>query len=185
MGHIGTDRGWFERNERVKPFRANSLEELFAKWKEVGTLESPSLALIRPRLIERFEIKRKLELDWDERSKAKLAQESMLYARRIEPLEFIPFEFYYHFKCENGACRGHRMSVLDWEIKQLYRRCIRDYGKDWEIKLRFKCEEELIKKDLQFFVGTQRKRPQTWMIIGLYYPPKPLEMQNSQLSLQF
>jgi hypothetical protein len=43
----------------------------------------------------------------------------------------------------------------------------------WEAKFRQRYEEEMIKKlDTHFYVGTEHRYPDTWIIVGLFYPPK-------------
>ncbi len=146
IGHLTTGNHWEERTQWVSPFRASSMESLSAGIRDHGKERSASLGLIRPRSISRFEIVRKPSSDWDDGSKAKLAQESLLYPRRVEPLQFIPYDFFYTFHCEDASCKGHRMSVLDWEIKQSFRRWSLQYGSEWQDKLRQKYQDELPKR---------------------------------------
>ena len=41
----------------------------------------------------------------------------------------------------------------------------------WEEKFRQKFEVELMKqRDLHFFVGTMFLYPQSWIIVGIFYP---------------
>ncbi len=177
--HIGTKNAWAERNRWVEPFRARSIEEL----KVDDVRISRSLALIRPRKIDRLEIKPKESDDWQEKQRAKLSRISFVMPERVEPLEFIPYRFSYHFQCDDDRCRGHRMSIVDWEVAQSYRKWREDYEEKWEEKFRQKYEEQLLKKDLQFFVGTMMKHPKSWIIIGLYYPPRQSKVPNIQLPL--
>ena len=56
---------------------------------------------------------------------------------------------------------------------EAYRRWRRQYGDDWEEKFRNRFEKEMIEKfDTHFFVGTVHQYPKSWIIIGLFYPPK-------------
>jgi hypothetical protein len=66
------------------------------------------------------------------------------------------------------------MMCTDWEMGQAYREWRRKYGDaEWEAKFRQKFETEMIEKnDTHFFVGTVHKNPASWIIVGLFYPPK-------------
>lgn len=47
------------------------------------------------------------------------------------------------------------------------------YGNQWEAKFRQRFETEMIgKSDTHFFVGTVHQHPGSWIIVGLFYPPK-------------
>ena len=161
------------------------MEELSITAGKVST--SRSLALVRPREIVKLEISKLTQTEWSEKQRAKLAQLSMLSLGRTSPLEFIPYKFFYHFLCDDDRCiRPHRLSVVDWEMSESYRKWSKQYGNDWRDKFRQKYEGQLLNADLQFFVGTISDHPMNWLIVGLYYPPKhakPLQVPNRQTSL--
>src|SRR5690606_17357836 len=89
VDHIGTANAWADRDRWVAPFRAASLEAL--RVADVHT--SRSLALIRPRVISRFEIKAKETDDWTEAKRLTLSRLSFVQTKQIETLEFIPYTF--------------------------------------------------------------------------------------------
>ena len=66
------------------------------------------------------------------------------------------------------------MQCEDWELLESYRSWGQRYGDEdtlWE-KLHEKFFEKMLaEKELYFYVGTFSQYP-TWLIIGLYYPPK-------------
>jgi hypothetical protein len=55
-----------------------------------------------------------------------------------------------------------------------YRAWRSEYGDDrWAAKFLQRFETEMIKKnDTHFFVGTVHQHPGSWIIVGLFYPPK-------------
>jgi hypothetical protein len=63
------------------------------------------------------------------------------------------------------------MGCIDWELSQLYRKCVRSRGRGWDVPFRKRCEELITKKDLHFFVGNLHQYPNSWMVVGLFYPP--------------
>ena len=58
---------------------------------------------------------------------------------------------------------------------QAYRRWRQSYGDGgWEAAFRQKFESEMMTKfETSFFVGNQHQYPNAWIIVGLFYPPKP------------
>lgn len=130
-----------------------------------GLQEDPrrSLGWVHPHEVRRF-FYRSDTSQWP--SHLQLQQLSFLGTPN-EPIEKIPYTFYADFTCSE-PCRGHRLSIVDWEIYSLYRNT-RD-------------PEKVIQKlntlhqscALSFFVGTSLRHHarRVYMIIGLFYPPK-------------
>jgi hypothetical protein len=77
------------------------------------------------------------------------------------------------------------MQVLDWEVAQSYRRWSRQYGANWRDAMETKYGDELVRRrDLHFYVGTVSSYPQTWTIIGLFYPPLTGELAPQAIPSQ-
>lgn len=108
-----------------------------------------------------------------------------LLQRHINAIEAVPFHFYYSFKCPDiNQCPGHDLPIVDWEINQAYR--------NW----RKKCSNEKIllenitkrwleisnpaKKDVYFYVGNRKLNKRTFMVLGVFWPPR---MKSLILSL--
>jgi hypothetical protein len=90
------------------------------------------------------------------------------------PLEKIPVEFRYQFRCGEVTCRGHRIMCTDWEMGESYRRWRDQYGERWEGMFRQRYERDMIEKyDAHFYVGNIHQHPDNWLIVGLFYPPRP------------
>jgi len=88
-------------------------------------------------------------------------------------LSQIPHVLRYRFKCKDDACKTHDMTCEDWELFESYRSWRSRYGTEvstWE-KLHERYFDFMRSRDLHFFVGSHSRWP-TWMIIGIYYPPK-------------
>jgi hypothetical protein len=83
---------------------------------------------------------------------------------KIEELPWIG----YKFSCNNMSCKGHEMMVIDWEAQELFRKY-----KTVEGPVKQKLYNEMInKRDLYFIVGNTWRYHKSFMIIGLFYPPK-------------
>lgn len=163
--------GWVERTRLVEPFRASSME-ILNELLRIGPIDKrQSLALVRPRKVSGFSIEPTGQDNWSETQKAKLAQDSFLLPARYQPIEYVPFRFRYQFNCDHPSCKGHNMSIIDWEVHQAYRKWRKHYPERWEDQMHQKFGSELPSRDLQFFVGTLMEHPKTWVIVGLFYPP--------------
>lgn len=162
---------WIERNKLILGHIAPSLEQLSANFNEDRT----SIGLIKPAEVLEFYKKDDLRIYGD----AKAFQQS-LFGSRIPDIEEIPHLFGYRFRCF-GCKEGteHNIQCEDWELFESYRSWGEKYGNVsllWE-KLHDKYFTQMNEKDLHFFMGTFSQFP-TWLIVGLYYPPKNIEQQQ-------
>lgn len=175
-GVLSTAKGWAERKHMIMPLLSPSMCEL----RRLRPTTGQSLGLVKPRVVQGLEIVPDESPGWSPSQIAKLGQVDMFQNKPAKQLEKIPFRFYYRFLCADAACQGHRMMCEDWEIAESYRAWRRDYGPSWQDAIREKYERELPSEtDLHFYVGTLNKFPDTWVIVGLFYPP----LSNGQQGL--
>ena len=181
---VGTGKNgdWATRNAAIAPFMASSVAEL----KLDAAAGRRTMGYLKPLEIRSFTIERRsaAELAWSEKQAALLGRQ-MLFGPSIEPLERIPYRFYYEFVCPDTTCTiVHKMQVLDWEIHQSYRKWSVEYGAaGWEGALREKYEREfLVERDLIFNLGNIAAHQQSFCICALHYPPR-LEVENLQLPM--
>jgi hypothetical protein len=169
-GVLSTDNEWQARKDLIFPLKAHCLCCL--KRQRDEHLE-PTLGIFKPGKIERLEIDRD-DAEWTEEQKAILRQGSLFDTEPKETLEKIPFKFRYRFKCADSACPkdGHTLLCTDWEMGESYRKWRRDYGENgWEAAFKKRYEKEMIGRfDTHFYVGTLHQYPDTWIIVGLFYP---------------
>lgn len=166
---LPTDHDWRQRKEIVEPLRAHCLCCLA---KQRGANGYPTLGIVRPRAIEKLIITSDTP-DWTPAQLAILQQGHLFAEQPKKQLEKIPFKFQYKFQCDDDRCAGHTMICTDWEMAESFRKWKADYGDKWEEKFRQRYEKEMIEKyDTHFYVGTVYQHPGTWIIVGLYYPPK-------------
>lgn len=173
---------WLERNRLLLGHVAPSLEALQAQFDEDRT----SIGLIKPAEVMEFYKKDDLRIY----ENSKVFQQS-LFGTNIPEIEEIPHLFGYKFRC-HGCQEGkkHDIQCEDWELFESYRRWGKRYGYVnllWE-KLHDKFYKSMLNNDLYFYVGTFSQFP-TWLIVGLYYPPKQLKQskrsKNSTLDKMF
>ena len=135
---------------------------------------SQSLGVVKPRevldLVVR-EVKRDWKPEWQQ-----LFKSERLFGPKQKPLEKIPYEFSYRFKCEEPSCGGHELMIADWEIGQLFRYMRDKHGGEQvaidKVKQKFlgqMCDEKI---DTHFFVGTMLAHPKSWIVLGVFWPKK-------------
>jgi hypothetical protein len=93
----------------------------------------------------------------------------------LEPLEVIPHRFLYHYECFEPDCPGHHQGIIDWEIHQAYRKWRREYLTDFIERVRRKWFGELCgpTRDTRFFVGNMHQHPQSFLVLGVFWPARP------------
>jgi hypothetical protein len=170
---LSTTNEWQERKNYVFPLMSQSLCELQRKR---DADKYPTLGFFKPKIIERLRITQ-TDSTWTQ-EELNLLRQGLLFQKSPQAeLEKIPYIFTYIFRCDEGECNGHVLSCTDWEMGESWRRWSRSYGEDWEIKFRQRYEREMIEKhDTHFYVGTIYAHPNRWIIIGLFYPPKPTNL---------
>jgi hypothetical protein len=179
---VGAEPSWQARQRHIRPLISQSLCELQRTQQKNG---SPTLGIFKPVRINRLVIK-SVDPNWNARQTEALnaLNQIPLFARPApaQRLEKIPFEFSYSFQCSDAACNGHNLMCTDWEMGQAYRAWRAEYGSGWEVKFRSRFELEMTSKfNTHFFVGTLHQHPNNWIIVGLYYPPLPMEPAQARL----
>ena len=169
LRHVGTQNEWSERKKVVLPTLSPSFCTILD---EVS--RNKSLGVFKPTDIK-FEIKKSVPNDEEKRRAA--YEQHLLFDKTLEPVEHIPFSFYYSFKCQKSrGCPGHKLMIHDWELMQAYRRWRHKYAEQALLldKIREKWLDRLCEptKDTYFYVGNIWRRPKQFMILGVFYPPK-------------
>lgn len=169
-GAVSTADGWRQRKQILKPLIKPSL---CAVQREHEANGSPTLGLFKPK-IDRLIIEPTKEPDWNADQLAKLNQTLSLFHKTPESqLEKIPFDFRYEFHCLQDGCPGHSLICTDWEAAQSYRKWRKEYGDKWQEAFREKYERQMVEQfDTHFFVGNLHQFPASFIIVGLFYPPR-------------
>jgi len=172
---------WHERKKLVLPLLDKSIEELQSM---IKNKERPgkSLGLIKPNVISDFIIEG-TSREWSSKQKAILRQKNLF--EEIKDLDKIPYKFSYKFKCSDERCKGHKLMIEDWEIYELYRKCLTEHKneKNALLKVREKYSGYLKNNDVYFVVGTQREHhfKKTFVLISIFAPTKERESNNMSL----
>lgn len=164
-------KSWGARKDLVFPLKRHCLCCIKQEQETKGG-NAPTLGIFKPAEIQRFSLEPAAP-DWTSEQKAILNQQTLGFGNAPEqPLEKIPFDFKYAFRCDEAQCTGHSTKCLDWELYQAYRSWRQKYGDRWRTKFLLRFSDQMISKnDTHFYVGTIRAHPREWTIVGLFYPP--------------
>lgn len=127
----------------------------------------PSLGLVVPREVLGFH-REDHTGDAEHSAKMNRAAQGSLLAQGAPKLEFSPFAFKLAYLCQSVSCKGHRQTVVDWEISEAWRRWRRSYPDDYLGRIEQKWLE-LVQLDRKpaFYVGNQHQAPQGFLILGI------------------
>lgn len=145
----------------------------------------PSLAMIRPRVHD-VEVVDTPGFSEAQRQLAQMAAEADLFGEAREPLEPPPFTVRYRYSCTDPSCTTHSQTCVDWEVgaagRSWLRRAPREVVRQ---QLRAKFLDELCgpDRDTWFFVGNQHQHPQSYLVLGVYWPPREPSDGSEQLAL--
>jgi len=161
---------WDARRAWIEPTVSPSMCEILRQRERNGK----SLGVFRPAKVLDFVAQDAAE-GWSLKKQAILDQLTLYDAER-KPLEKIPFVFKYRYQCDEPECAGHEQSIIDWEIMELYRK-LRGQGAAFDVikrKIRQKYLDEICgpKKDTHLFVGNHSRFPQSFMVLGTFWPPR-------------
>jgi len=169
LSYLDTKQKWEDRKKIVLPTASSSFCNILQ-----DTPKNISLGTFKPCNID-FSWK-KSEMESQDKRLACYAQLSFFDTKK-KAIEQIPFDFYYHFKCQDQTnCPGHILPIVDWEIGQAYR--------NWRYK--YKPQELLLQKikqrwlnlicseknDVYFYVGNMKRFRDHFMVLGVFYPQK-------------
>jgi hypothetical protein len=167
VDHIGTADGWAKRASIVGPVVASSLCRIRADQQSGGV----SLGLFRPATVAdlRFEVAAGRSAGKDA-----LAGQMNLFNPQKRQLEPLPWKFKYTFRCAESDCPGHESGLIDWEIGEAYRRWRLAYRgvETLKQKMRQTWLDDMLAadRDLYFFTGNIAKYPQSFVLLGCFYP---------------
>jgi hypothetical protein len=176
---IGSNKdGWAEREKWVLGEKNvyNSVEDI----QRSRESKNSSLGIIKPASINGCKIVKKTKTEINEaelRKKAIMAQLEMLTEKKN--LELIPFRFELEFQCDDRSCKGHKFSILDWEIAELYRK--KKHSPNWKEIIRDKIMNSLCgeKRDTYLYLGNMAQHQHIFCILGFFWPPKERQLRLS------
>lgn len=168
---------WRKRRELLEPVMDDSMCRI--RNDAASDARARSLALVRPAEILGFRLEQHPGWSRDEQSKIdayvnQLELDVFEEAQDKTPLEAPRFRGFYKWRCGDLNCGTHEQSLIDWEFVALQRHLWNLSDAEAQAALRKRFFEEICSpaNDVAFYVGNQAKRPQTFSILGVYYPKK-------------
>ena len=185
LKRIDTRNDWFERKELCLKKVYTNMSRLIEDSKNPTNV---SLAAFKPTKILKFIVK-PAQREWPEKWLHQLRQIDMFTKGQGEtdeqartPIEKVPYSFQYEFEDDEG--RKSTMTIEDWEIGALYRKCVRAADDDEAVaveQIKEKYSDEFLgKKEITLFLGTtldhhRKRHSNPFTIIGIFYPPVVLQ----------
>lgn len=168
---------WRKRRELLEPIIDDSMCRIRAD--AAADARARSLALVRPAEVLGFRLEPHPGWSKDELAKIdayvnQLELDVFEEAQDKTPLEAPRFKGFYKWRCADPKCGTHEQSIIDWEFVALQRHLWNRSDADAQAAIRKRFFEEICapENDVAFYVGNQAKRPQTFSILGVYYPKK-------------
>lgn len=139
-----------------------------------------SIGVVEPREIRKIEVLERegaevqsFDEKFNELARRRDAERAQLtlFEEAIPPemkkLDFLQARIQIAWHCRNEKCNGHKMQILDWEVCELQRK----NGNEKAIE-KLREITDLSRYDLRFFLGNLFLYPQSFVIVGLWYPKK-------------
>lgn len=161
---------WKRRKSVIMP----TLSKSFCSILEESNTEDKSLGMFKPQNVNFIYDKVKPK---DEEKRNAYYAQLTFYNKDKKTIEDIPFNFKYSFSCNSTPdCKGHTLSIIDWEIGQAYRSWRRKYRDEntllEKIKERWLGRMFSEKNDTYLFVGNWKRFRANFMVLGVFYPPR-------------
>jgi len=168
-------RAWAERRQVIEQLGESFMCELVEMNRSGSAPGTPSLAVVRPQQPPRLIITERDESQlrqWTARAQGAANRLSLFDdpGTRKPEFEVVPWRFQYDYQCAASGCRGHRQTIVDWEVLALWRKVRRQ--PDWREQMRAKFEDTLwTDRDSVLFVGNQEQHPASFLVLGVFWPP--------------
>lgn len=166
---------WFERKRHIfciDKFCFASAESLF----EENRKTKRSMGFVKPSAIHKIEMEERPTEDFaafkkkfdenQERSK-QIDLFGDFTIAELKQLQYISKRFKVQWSCNRPDCKGHNMSILDWEAYELLRRVGANEALERLRHILMSGEH-----NIGFFLGNFRLHPTAFTIGGIWYPKK-------------
>lgn len=164
--------GWKRRRPWLDPYIDLTMCDLNRAAREDA--HARSLGLVKAVDVSGFDIERHPGWTDDEQNKIDgyVNQLQLFGDDDRTPLAAPRFRGFYKWRCADAACKGHRQGLIDWELVAHQRRLSDRNDQDAISAMQKRWVDELCSSanDVGFYVGNQAKHPQTFSVLGVYYP---------------
>lgn len=176
---VGRLPTWDARRPLLDSLASDTMCSLYSDAK-VHLAQARSLGFTRAAEVLGLDIESHPGWSADEQSKidAYVNQLELFSDEDKTPLRAPRLRASYRWRCSDSECGGtHRQRLIDWELVAFERRFPQVGSDVLSGLIRRKFLDEVCAPDRQvsFFVGNQAKRPQTFSILGIYWPRGPIK----------
>jgi len=165
---ISSKNGWKERRAIIDRMPTYTVKQL----RELHDLDRTSLGIVQPSKVLDLKIE-PADPEWKPEWNS-LFNQLKLFGPVQKPLRKIPYKFSYVFECEDSH-KPHNAMIEDWELGVLWLNEVVRLGDEEKaaqsVKRKFLDEICSEKKDTLFFMGTVFPY-NTWVVLGIFWPPK-------------
>ena len=169
---LSTDNDWRERRAIIDRLPVSTVKQL----QQLYDVEKASLGVVRPTRVLDLKIE-SADPDWKPEWQMVLNQ-LHLFGPPPKPLRKIPFKFSYVFECEDSD-KPHQAMIEDWELGVLWlkeaERLADEQIAAESVRKKFLNELCHPDRDTRFFMGTVFPY-NTWIVLGVFWPPKVRQM---------
>jgi hypothetical protein len=125
-----------------------------------------SLTLIRPQTLRfRWKLKSDSEMEDERVRRTKTLAQGSLFDQELTAIEPCPYNLSVAFQDGGGP---HEMTCGDWETAAAFFKLRRSYGDVGALEhLRATYEERYFTNGVALALGTVKKRPQQWLLLGI------------------
>jgi hypothetical protein len=166
---LSTENSWAQRRDiidRLPQHTRIHLESLYAA-------DRTSLGVVSPSEILDLTIE-PVEKDWKPEWQAVLDQFNLFHGQP-KALAKLPYKFSYVFRCSDTGDRPHSAMIEDWELGVLFLKEKERLGSEEaaakSVKKKYFNEICALGRETRFFMGTVFPY-NTWVVIGVYWPPR-------------
>lgn len=174
---LGTAKDWIERRLIIDRLPHHTLRELEALYEEDKT----SLGILRPSIIHDIEIEED-DRGWKSSWRAIHDQLRLFPEMAVKELRKLPWKWSVVFSCADIPT-PHKRMIEDWEVGALYLKEVARLGDERKaaesVRSHYLNTVFSKSRDVRFFMGT-RFPYNTWLIIGVFWPPM---VQQPELAL--
>jgi hypothetical protein len=176
---VDTARGWKERWEILGPLVGEGTTcDLHREAARVGQA-ARSLALVKPSDVAGVTVTKNPDFDPALAAAAQVAAAPDLFQTEREVLRAAPYRVQYNYRCEAKGCSGHKQGLIDWEVGAAGLRWRDNAVAAVDKQLGQKFFDDMCGpgKATHFYIGNQHANPGSFMVLGVFYPPKNSQPQ--------
>ena len=175
---VKSRRHWVERRKLIDPLVVPSMCWLLRQQDTSGA----SLGLFPPGDVIAVDVEPQ-PASWSPEKHGYLAQQTV-FGREKAEFEQVPYRFSYRYRCDERGCPTHRQVIIDWEIAEAWRGC-HGSAEERREQVRHRWLAGLLcraDRDTHFLVSNQHLDRETFMVLGVYYPPKRHRIDSTSAS---